>query len=236
MSNVDRLKDLERNFSDSNLLASNPESLKAVRDLYLNDELKKDLSIGQLLEDEKEILLDAIALVKNSGGDVARLFSEVIRHIVPLNTENGNFQVIGNGISSQFAKGCIFLSVPKLGENSTLQLAINTAHELGHQCLYIYQTADPIIGDGLDAPLYSFVRKTKRPAIQSFHACVALGFMVRFLREIENDNWLKNDYFVSTKANLEKDFADSLRSFDEVQFTELGELLFNDLRFYATAS
>ncbi len=233
MSNVENLATLELLFTDKKLIPSDRESLNILERMYLGDGIESRLCLGGISDAEMSTLKNAISLVKDCSSDISRLFSEVVRHIVPINTDAGHFQKIGNGFSSHLAKGAVFLSVPKMENNNELQLAINIAHEVGHQCLYIYQTADPIISEGLHKPVYSSVRKAERPAIQSFHATVALAFMIKFLNELNDVKDTKTKYFADTKEKLTSDFLASFDSFSEIQFTEIGQLLFNDLRSYA---
>lgn len=233
MSNVEHLKSLECQFSRKELILNSREANHRLEEAYLNEEIENKLSLGNVSSKKLEIIEIAASMICRSSGDIAKLFSNVILHIIPINTDAGKFQIIGNGFSSHLAKGAIFLSVPKMKNDNELQLAINMVHELGHQCLYIYQTADPIIADELDKPIYSFVRKAMRPAIQSFHASVALAFMTKFLDEIKNQDVASSSYFTKTKEKLQSEFIRSLSSFSEVKFTKIGQLLFDELRSYA---
>ncbi|MBK25419.1 MAG: hypothetical protein CME70_15600 [Halobacteriovorax sp.] len=233
MSNVDNLKELENYFATEELVFPKHTDTKPLERIFLTESIEKKLSFGGLSTEEMQILTKSIDLVRKHSKDISKLFSILVKHIVPINTENGEFQKIGNGFSSHFAKGCIFLSIPKMDEYNELQLSINIAHEIGHQCLYLYQTADSIFENGIDDLVYSYVRKAKRPAIQSFHATVALAFMVHFLNEFNEPILSKNKFFAERKESLTSDFTMSLESFSRVNFTQVGRLLFEDLRSYA---
>lgn len=235
MSNIENLETLEVLFNERDFILTNPISTDVLENLYLGEGIESKLTFGNIVDAEKDTLKKSITLVRESSSDISRLFSEVVQHIIPINTDAGKFQIIGNGFSSHLAKGSIFLSTPKMEDNDELQLAINIAHEVGHQCLYIYQTADPIIAEGLHKPIYSFVRKTERPAIQSFHATVALAFMVRFLSELKESEIIRTKYFAEAREKLSFDLIQSLDSFSEVRFTDIGQLLFEELRSYAKA-
>ena len=124
------------------------------------------------------------------------------------------------------------MSVPRDDNIGRLQLAVNIAHELGHQCLYIYQTADPIIAHGLDTPVFSYIRKANRPAIQ---ATVALAFMVRFLTQITPDAE-DREYYNHMLSSIRSNFVESLSTYGNVTFTDLGQLLYEDLRSYAESA
>lgn len=229
MSHIEKLKELSPLFTRKDLILFHGEDLKLLEAEYLQSDLEKLLTFGRLPENEEYLLNHAIQELQETQTDIAKIFDELILHVVPMNTEKGNFQKIGNGFSTHRAKGALFISVPQLGTDSLLQLKINLAHELGHQSLFVYQSADPIIKEGLDAPVYSYVRQTERPAIQAFHATVALGFMVRFLEQTTDCS----DYYLSSLQRLKEDFVKSLQFYDRVVFTDIGQMLFKDLKSYA---
>ena len=231
MSNLEHLHDLSTLFEIDDLILLDQNSSEKLEAHYLTNENDKNLSLGDVSVHELETLNAAVDLVQGDDKDIAELFDEIIKHVVPINTNHLRNKNAGIGFSTHLAKGSVFLSVP----NKKLELAINIAHELGHQCLYIYQTADPIIAQGLDAPVFSYVRKTNRPAIQAFHATVALAFMVRFLTQITPEE-REQKYHNQVLNSLKDDFVKSLNAYDSVQFTELGQLLYKDLRSYAESA
>ena len=235
MSNTDNLKHMEPIFKLDGLVLNDRDEVGILEKFYLEGELERKLKFGNISLQEMKLLESAIEIIDNSSNDIKRLFSEVVKHIVPMNTDSGDFQKIGNGFSSHLAKGCLFLSTPKMRSDNELQLAINIAHEVGHQCLYIYQTADKIIKEGINKPIFSQVRKTDRPAIQSFHATVALAFMVRFLGQLKDERLTATDYYKKMLTTLESDFKNSFSTYDEITFSEVGHLLFEDLKNYANS-
>ena len=230
MSNLAHLHDLSSLFVVDDCILQDPSYSEKLEQRYLNSDRDKELSLGNMSAQELDLLNASIELVHSSGDDVSELFSEVVKHVVPINTAKLKAQN-NIGFSTHLAKGSIFLSVP----NTTLPLAINIAHELGHQCLYLYQTADPIIAQGLDTPIFSYVRKTHRPAIQAFHASVALAFMVRFLKQIQPSRG-EQSYYQDVLQRLRSDFKRSLDEYDSVVFTELGQVLYEDMREYAKSA
>jgi len=230
MSNLDKITELEDEFKSNKLIITSINSLETLEQFYSPPEDENN-SVSFFNFSSDKLLEGAVDIIKSQGNDISNIFENTVRHIVPLETAKGDFQNIGIGFSSHLAKGAIFLNSPFLNENSALQLAINIAHETGHQALYIYQTADPIIENGIDTPVYSYVRKIDRPAIQSFHASVALAFMVRFLTQLNKG--YHSDYHQKVLEKLVHDFTQSLNSYKNIQFTEFGELLLEDLRCYA---
>lgn len=126
----------------------------------------------------------------------------------------------------------MFLSIPRMLEFRDLELSINLAHEMGHQALMVLQAADRIVAGDLGMPIFSGVRKTNRPAIQSFHAMIALSFMVEYtatrlqcpgpLTEVEQT------YLRKRFQELAEDLKVSLAAFEDVSLTPVGERLRND--------
>ena len=231
MSYIQKIQDLKEEFLSEERIVQSSKSLETIGKTYAPLVDKENLiSFSKRPDEEYSIFHQSIGLLEAQDTDIGTLFKELIHKIIPLCSIQDKFQGVGIGISTHFAKGAIFLSIPSVGENTVLQLAINMAHEIGHQSLYIYQTADPIIDKGMSAQVFSHVRKTNRPAIQSFHATVALAFMVRFLTQLKIEN---NSYYQEKLNHLKTDFVRSLESYKAIQFTELGQLLFEDLKSYA---
>ncbi|MAV91982.1 MAG: hypothetical protein CL676_11235 [Bdellovibrionaceae bacterium] len=232
MSNYSNHLRLKNIYELNEKIVTSNEALNAIESQYYPPEDKNNfVSFSTMEETELGLIKAASDKVMSSYNDISLLFDELVMNIVPMKTTKGNFQDIGIGFSSHLAKGAIFLSIPFLELNSVNQLAINIAHETGHQALYVYQTADPIIENGLSTPVYSFVRKTDRPAIQSFHATIALAFMVRFISQLPESD--ESEYLADNLNVLSSDFKKSLDSYGNVTFTEFGKILLDDLRCYA---
>ena len=236
MSYLQKIQDLKEEFLSEEFLVKSSKSLKTIGKLYApvgEGYKEKSISFSKLTDEEYRIFYQSIELLESQGKDIGVLFKELVHKIVPLHFIHliqGPFQGMGIGFSTHLAKGAIFLSVPSIKKNTVLQLAVNMAHETGHQSLYIYQNADPIIDKGMSTPVFSHVRKINRPAIQSFHATVALAFMVRFLTQLKMDG---NSYYHKILSDLKEDFIQSLDGYESIQFTEVGQLLFEDLKHYA---
>jgi HEXXH motif-containing protein len=140
----------------------------------------------------------------------------------------------GVGNSNHESIGAIYLSIPEV-ECSTLQLAINIAHEVGHQALMIFQTSDSIIvPEQLSRNVYSCVRKVDRPAIQSFHALVALVYMRDFLKGInlQNKSKLEIDYIKTELIDYECKLKANVWDFKKISFTEIGSKIYSDIFYY----
>lgn len=228
MGDLDNVETLSSIYTSSSFTIESPRELSIIKDHFpIDDEMSDSIQIDDNQHTNLESFNEAKENILNS--DLKDLFGSVVYHLVPLSTDKEKVQKIGAGFSSHLAKGAIFLSVPNLDKNSISQMSINLAHELGHQCLNIYQTADPII-ENLHEPVYSFVRKAKRPAIMAFHATVALAFMTKFLETFKGNRTL----FLSEQYTaLKYDFKQSLSSFENIRFTPFGKVLFKDLENYA---
>ncbi len=126
----------------------------------------------------------AYKLLTGTSEYFSAVFPKLIDVVLPLD-ETLEFE---RGFSNHHAKGAIFLA-PRHGEFAAYKLAISMAHELGHQSLMNYQTADSMIVNGQKKiPVYSGVRKTMRPAMQTYHAIAALAFMIYACDELSKSN------------------------------------------------
>jgi hypothetical protein len=122
------------------------------------------------------------------------LFKTLIHFVVPVRSLSRKF-----GYSTHLARGVVFLSFPE-DEHPEIALAIDLAHELGHQALMVFQSADPLLTSSLDEPLWSGIRQAYRPAIQCMQAAAALCYMT-----ILTDGLIKrSDFTVSERAYIEK--------------------------------
>lgn len=174
----------------------------------------------------------AIQLVVTTDDSWQQRFDSLVRMIVPLKTIGKNVRRGGVGFSSEYAKGAIFLSIPRQKEFPEIELSINLAHEMGHQALMVYQAADQIIEGDLGLPVYSGVRKTNRPAIQSFHAMIALAFMVEYVTKRMMRDHSSADaasiYLGQQKAVLVTDFEVAIKAFDGIALTPIGQKLYGE--------
>jgi hypothetical protein len=181
-----------------------------------------------------QILKSAIDLVATTNDSWKIRFQSLARFIVPLKTIGKGVRVGGVGFSSEFAKGAIFLSIPKTEKFPEIELSINLAHEMGHQSLMIFQSGDRIIDGDLGLPVFSGVRKTNRPAIQSFHAMIALVSMVEYaLSRLDNPIPLSVDgqrYLRNRLEALLRDLAVAVAGFTNIPLTRIGQVLYGESR------
>ena len=229
--------------TEKNRVVNNKEALQYTRqELEKNEEdplnirgQKIRLEIFADIEDyypeSDKIFGQALDLLENSCTWMGSLSYKLIYSVMPICWKIKR-EDIGSGSSHLFI-GNVFMGLPSPDSPSPrLDLAIGFAHELGHQALIIYQNSDNIISSAISEPTYSGVRKENRPAIMSFHACVALAFMVEACVNLskvkladEEMNYLKRLYrekLISLRLTL--------NGLSSVKFTRLGQLLLNDIQ------
>lgn len=179
---------------------------------------------------------EAKDLLRASSGWVCDLFGDVIDCVIPIRHYVDGLPV-KRAFSSHSAYGAIFITFEEREANDAgyvPQLAIDLAHELGHHALNTFQRADRILASDLEAPVYSAVRKTIRPAIMSFHACVALAYMLEVSSAIsicsscsDEQRLYASQVAAEMARSQECGLAELSRS---CQFTELGSKMYQEMR------
>ena len=145
------------------------------------------------------------------------VFNALVTNIIPLK------QSRARGLSSDLIRGTLFLGYPP-GYSSIL-LAMDVVHEMGHQALSILLSADPIFISDPDQPVYSEIRHTERPAIQSLHAASAIAYMVHLIKDTGCPQQLHPD----CPDDLSKTLLKAISSLNKAcQFTEVGEQILSD--------
>ncbi len=136
----------------------------------------------------------ALDWIVRADESLAARAAEFVKQVIPMGARpplRGR-SPYGRGVSSHLYRGGIIIDLPEVEEHGDVELAINLAHEMGHQALMVYQNADPIIDGDLRAPVYSAIRREHRPAIKSFHALVALAYMKEFAVQALGDSALSS--------------------------------------------
>jgi hypothetical protein len=126
-----------------------------------------------------DVYPDAVSIIRNAAPVLSYLYDELVDYVVPLGGGRNR------GFSTHLARGAIFRSLP--GTDNAYDVAIDVVHEIGHQTLMVWQSVDPILVSDHAAPVFSQIRQTDRPAIQTYHATVALAFM-RYLEVVMADS------------------------------------------------
>ncbi|MCP3930859.1 MAG: hypothetical protein GY909_17440 [Oligoflexia bacterium] len=180
---------------------------------------------------KEDIFNSALELFNSSNSFVVNVFSSIVRNIIPMKTIESEVRKEGVGNSNRESIGALYLSAPS-AEPRHLQLAINVAHEVGHQALMLYQTSDSIIHPSeLTKNVYSAVRRTDRPAIQSFHALVALVYMYDFVDSIELGKLsdFEKGFVETQKLKYKTWLKDNISDFKEINFTDIGKMIYDEL-------
>lgn len=209
--NGKNLKKIYPSCSESMCVASNPCEVK-----YFANEIMQSLELIYSLNQNWKIRGDA-------------LINEVIMRI-PSRSDYIP-RANGTGLTTHLYRKGIFLSLPIQSDEYQLELLLNIVHEMGHLAMVTLQNFDSIIERDLNRPLYSVIRKTKRPAILSFHAMVATIYMVEFLIDLKNSNIninAKSDYINTRSKELIFDLQCALNAFRKIKLTNLGQDIFNE--------
>ena len=186
------------------------------------------------LEQTRTLAPKAVDTVMAVSPSWAERLQALCQIIVPLGTTTaGNpRRDVGRGFSSHFFRGAIFMDPPSTDDHRFEAYTINLAHEIGHQALFVYQCADNIIDGALETPVYSVIRKTERPAIQSYHAVVAAAYMAEFigdwLQELGSDG-TKVQYL---RRRLEENIGhveEGIAALSVLRYTEVGQQILDEM-------
>ncbi len=159
----------------------------------------------------------------------------IVKTLVPIEV-GGILSDNRAAFSSHLLKGAVFRAIPRTSDPFwKLDLAIDLAHELGHQTLILYQSADPIIVSDLSEKVFSGIRQTDRPSIMSFHAAAALAYMIEYMEiQLSDPQALSRlssaeiDYGQSELTNFYRQLSDTLSSASNLEFSELGEQIYRE--------
>jgi hypothetical protein len=133
--------------------------------------------------------------ISQLGLDYQTRLESLVHHFIllkPKFTDRRGVRDNGDGLSSHAYRGGIFLNPALESPHRDFEDHLNFIHEVGHQALFVFQCADPIINGDIEAPVYSVIRKTFRPAIQSIHALTAVAYMIELILRAQNSDWLNN--------------------------------------------
>jgi hypothetical protein len=179
----------------------------------------------QVSERQFSLYSEGRAVLLACNPTLARLFSELVDFTIPLPGQRNR------GFANHLIRGAIFRTVPE--DENKYDVAIDLAHETGHYGLMVLQSIDPIIKSNPDKLVHSTVRNHIRPAIQVFHAAVAMAFMQMVVASMPNDPVCQETgarrgmKYAGTFSN---GIAISLELLlRECEFTEIGQQLVNEL-------
>lgn len=199
------------------------------RELFFPEQ--KDTALIEFEELQKflpEIDL-AKRILKDSLPWMGTIFDQVISDVWFLKRQ-GETRYLGGGGSNYSTLGLFTMSLRPKSEVSTVELAISLAHELGHNCFYLLQAGEiPIKRNSWDQWLYSGVRKVERPAYASYHAAVALSFMLEATKGLaKNPDVIQSsaihDFLIGKEREYEGDLKRGLDALKTLKLTETGKI------------
>lgn len=170
---------------------------------------------------------DGRSLLFRSSRLLSQMYNELIDTVVPLKRD------CQTGVSSHLARGALLIALFEGYE--VFDLALELAHETGHQALMVLQSTDDLIASPHDQPIYSGVRKSLRPAIQCLHASAALAYMIRFSTDLRaaNSDEICGRYIERAEAQIRTDSEALEATLVELarscEFTRLGSHLIAEL-------
>jgi hypothetical protein len=192
--------------------------------------------IISVMEDVKLARPDGIAcytasqaLLLESDPLFSGLFNALVQFVVPMRSSSGRF-----GYSTHLARGAIFLSLAE-DKHPKISMAVDLAHELGHQALMVFQSADPLLASPLDEPLWSGIRQAYRPAIQCMQAMAALSYMIILTKSL-----IKNSEFTALeRAYTEENYNSQIEKIKSTlcslkqacRFTNVGKRIMEEFEY-----
>lgn len=239
LSNQDRLASLYNLSTDR--IVTNRQTL-----IKLQDSLKGETGILELgIDDDIPTVIDthvqpefpqrynaAIEVLFRACPWLEPIESTLVQHVLPVRTLNENLDRIG--FSTHLLKGAMFFMFsPQRDEFSPYEIAIDVAHELGHQTLMLYLSCDRMISSSHLDSVFSGARGTSRDAIRSLHAAVALAYEMEAAYSLlrTKPNSTVGDKLVSFLHQRAQAQSETLSSLKETcEFTEFGEIFLADLQ------
>jgi len=179
------------------------------------------IRVSSLDSDQYNYFCDKIAEAKSNLENripwIRPIYNGIVNKFVPI---EGIYEKNENdfGMSTIWLKGLIFYDKR---QERPLKLRIeNLAHELAHQIIINYQLSDRLIVGDLNAPIYSAIRRTKRPAIMALHGAAALSYM--FLAA-------STDHANDRSLIILHDLIETLKGLKEVKLTPVGQQLYLEM-------
>ncbi len=252
MSDVEKAEQLESHMGREYLgeIQTNPFTLmKLQKDLqgengYLHfgfDEglnIKIDPEFAKRQPNFEKRFYEARALLFQLLPWIQPIYQKLVKEVLPVISES-EVEFDRVGASTHAAKGALlFMFAEENRVYAKEQIAIDLAHEIGHQVLQVYLSCDRLISSDQTAMVYSGARDDDREAIRSFHGCIAHVYeSITAVALRENDtNGIDGarPFLDYTICDLDRRFRKSLKGLREhCQFTELGEKLMQEFEQYS---
>jgi len=244
LSEIEELLQCYSSESSTKLVITNKSKLKWMKESFGSgdDALSKIgvsnnfFSIDEDVEDKKfdvnQYISSSLELLFRNVTWMKDISDIIVRAVVPIKIINHSDKYHKAGFSSLEVKGLIFYSFNNKNINR-IEMAVDYAHELGHQALFVYQAADLIIRNGEKHKIYSSIKKADRPAIMTFHSLAALSYMKVAVEELASDKSLcceEIEYSLMLNKSISRMLLETIQNIEksEVQFTGLGQMLFEE--------
>lgn len=179
----------------------------------------------ELTAEQVSVFADGRVTLTQSNDILCEMYSQFVDFVLPLGGERNR------GFVGHLTRGIIYRTIPKNCDK--YDVAIDLAHEMGHNVLITWQSVDPIVSSDRRQMIYSQIRRTLRPVMQTFHAAVALAFMYQLVKLnkanpdfVEAGRRRGAKYTESLRVSLRLS-VESLRR--ECKFTAIGSRILNEL-------
>jgi hypothetical protein len=184
------------------------------------------IPITHVTDHQLQVFNQGRSLLLESHATLARMYLELVDFVLPLGGQRNR------GYASPLTRGIVYRTLPNDGDRN--DVAIDLAHEMGHYALITLQSVDPIISSDRLKPIYSQIRRTLRPAIQTFHASVALAFMHLLVQSRPEDREMQaagQRRGLKYTDSIRKSLLLSLDSLDrDCEFTAVGRRVMWEMR------
>ncbi len=204
--------------------------------LYVKEENEGQIVIWTDIEsqnlDAKNYISQSWSLVESTYEWLKTLMKVLIKHVIPI-TPLVPVKGICS-ISSHLSFGNIYLGLPDdCDECSIIDLAISIGHEIGHHALFTYQFGSKILEKGYHLSAYSGVRKTYRPIMMAFHACVALYYMSLVSQALSRNSQLSHkgrEYAGKQFKVMQNNLTKGLKPFEKVPLSDIGLKIYEEMQ------
>lgn len=244
--NLDKFSIL--NSSAVKLLVDNEEHVNIQRNVFSSDDCLNLKELDPLAQENvtvmsttspqwsrfKTYVENYYSIAKKSNPYWLHRVQSLINQVIPMeDVENSNkLRKNGSGLSTLKYRNAIFLSLPEYSDVSFFEFCLNFSHELGHQALMTYEHYDDLVKVDQNAYIYSVIRETNRPAIQSLHALIAVVYMLEFIHYSQLFFKVNTplQYIEERTRELREDLSVGLEEFKTVPLTSLGKQIIVEIR------
>ncbi len=220
------IKSVFKGFSKEKTECEKVERLLGVK--FEEFDLETDANIIQSFS---AIFNEALNILSKACPWIREMYDTLVHQVLFLKKEVTTIKAM----STHFLKGIIIFRISL--DNSIcnlIDLAVDIAHEVGHQALMVFLSRNKILSSSYDFPVYSGAKKTNRPAIKSLHSAVSLTYMSYCLEGILNnfpniEEKLKGD-ILKKKLEFELNLKNNLNALlSNCEFTNFGAVLIKEL-------